>query len=98
VFDSLYPFLGSHTSAALATAAGAKLSESGEIIVDREQMTGVRGLFAIGDVVSGLNQISVAVGQAAIAATCVHGLLPFAPRDADAASQCTGMEDSRGHE
>lgn len=84
VFDSIYPFMGSHTSAAIAAAAGAKLSEGGEIIVDRDQMTGVRGLFAIGDVVSGLNQISVAVGQAAIAATRVHDMLPFAPRDADA--------------
>lgn len=80
-FDSIYPFMGSHTSAAIAAAAGAKLSESGEIIVDRDQMTNVRGLFAIGDVVSGLNQISVAVGQAAIAATRVHDMLPFAPRE-----------------
>lgn len=80
VFDSLYPFMGSHTSARIAAAAGATLSESGEIIVDDDQMTGVPGLFAIGDVVSGLNQISVAVGQAAIATTRVHGMLPFVPR------------------
>jgi thioredoxin reductase (NADPH) len=80
VFDSLYPFLGSRTSARIAAAAGATLSGNGEIVVDRDQMTGVPGLFAIGDVVSGLNQISVAVGQAAIAATRVHGMLPFAPR------------------
>jgi len=32
-------------------------------------------------VVSGLNQISVAVGQAAVAATRVHGMLPFVPRE-----------------
>jgi thioredoxin reductase (NADPH) len=80
-FDSVYPFMGSHTSAGIAAAAGAALSDSGEIIVDRHQMTGVPGLFAIGDVVSGLNQISVAVGQAAIAATRVHAMLPFAPWD-----------------
>jgi len=79
-FDSLYPFLGSRTTARIAAAAGAKLSPDGEILVDREQMTGVPGLFAIGDVVSGLNQISVAVGQAAVAATKAHALLPFAPR------------------
>ncbi|GAA3921594.1 NAD(P)/FAD-dependent oxidoreductase [Luteimonas lutimaris] len=80
VFDSLYPFMGSHTSARIAAAAGATLSDEGEIIVDDDQMTGVPGLFAIGDVVSGLNQISVAVGQAAIATTRVHGMLPFVPR------------------
>lgn len=81
VFDSVYPFMGSHTSAGIAAAAGAALSDTGEIVVDRDQMTGVPGLFAIGDVVSGLNQISVAVGQAAIAATRVHAMLPFVPRE-----------------
>lgn len=86
VFDSIYPFLGSTTSAGIAAAAGAALSDSGEIIVDGKQMTAVPGLFAIGDVVSGLNQISVAVGQAAIAATRVHAMLPFVPREAMQAS------------
>lgn len=80
VFDSIYPFMGARSSARIAAAAGAKLSRDGEILVDRDQMTGVPGLFAIGDVVSGLNQISVAVGQAAIAATRVHAMLPFVPR------------------
>ncbi|MBN8726262.1 MAG: NAD(P)/FAD-dependent oxidoreductase [Xanthomonadales bacterium] len=85
VFDSIYPFLGSLTGTRFAAAAGAKLSDTGEIIVDRHQMTGVPGLFAIGDVVSGLNQISVAVGQAAIAATRAHAMLPFVPRGANGA-------------
>ncbi|TLX22214.1 NAD(P)/FAD-dependent oxidoreductase [Thermomonas fusca] len=80
VFDALYPFLGGSTAARLAVAAGATLSDSGEIIVDRDQMTAQRGLFAIGDVVSGLNQIAVAVGHAAIAATRINALLPMAPR------------------
>ena len=38
--------------------------------------TSVDGLYAIGDVVSALNQISVAVGHAAIAATAIHNRLP----------------------
>lgn len=80
-FDSVYPFMGSHTSAGIAAAAGAALSGTGEILVDAQQMTNVPDLFAIGDVVSGLNQISVAVGQAAIAATCAHKRLPFVPRE-----------------
>jgi thioredoxin reductase (NADPH) len=42
----------------------------------------VRGLYAIGDVVCGLNQIAVAVGQAAIAATRIHNKLPRAWREA----------------
>jgi len=43
-------------------------------------MTNVPNLFAIGDIVSGLNQISVAVGQAAIAVISAHQRLPFVPR------------------
>ncbi|SNS87210.1 hypothetical protein SAMN06265795_10856 [Noviherbaspirillum humi] len=37
--------------------------------------TSVPGLYAAGDVVSGLNQIAVATGQAAIAATAIHNSL-----------------------
>ncbi len=79
-FDSIYPFMGGRTDTRLAVEAGATLSDTGEIIVDRHQMTAQPGLFAVGDVVSGLNQISVAVGHAAIAATRIHALLPMAPR------------------
>lgn len=80
VFDSVYPFLGADTSAGIVAGLGAALSATGELLVDRQQMTTVPGLYAIGDIVSGLNQISVAVGQAALAATHLHNALPFAPR------------------
>lgn len=80
-FDSVYPYMGAQTTAGLVAALGVQLSDTGEIVVDRKQMTDLPGLFAIGDVVSGLNQISVAVGQAAIAATAAHHWLPFVPRN-----------------
>jgi thioredoxin reductase (NADPH) len=35
----------------------------------------VPGLYAAGDVAAGLNQINVAAGQAAIAATAIHNSL-----------------------
>jgi thioredoxin reductase (NADPH) len=38
--------------------------------------TTVADLYAAGDVVSGLNQVSVAVGNAAMAATAIHNSLP----------------------
>jgi len=44
--------------------------------VDQQQATTVPGLYAVGDVVAGLNQISVAAGQAAVAATHIHNELP----------------------
>lgn len=80
-FDTLYPVLGCEPRAGLAAALGAHLDDNGEIIVDARQMTSVEGLYATGDIVSALNQISVAVGHAAIAATAVHNRLPRNPRE-----------------
>jgi thioredoxin reductase (NADPH) len=74
-FDTVYPMLGIRARSELATALGAQCSEEGELVVDDHQRTSVPGLFAAGDVVTTLNQISVAVGQSAIAATAIHAEL-----------------------
>lgn len=79
-FDTLYPVLGSKVQSQLVSALGADLDDEGALIVDDHLETSIRGVFAIGDVVSALNQISVAVGHAAIAATAVHARLPLNPR------------------
>ncbi|MDR6759502.1 thioredoxin reductase (NADPH) [Mycoplana sp. BE70] len=71
-FRSVYPALGSDARSELASAAGAKLSEDGCIVVDAHQRTSVAGLYAAGDVVIGLDQISQAMGQAGVAATAVR--------------------------
>lgn len=75
-FDTLYPTLGSRPHSDLAQQLGARCDAQGEIEVDDHQQTSVDGLYAVGDVVSALNQIAVAVGHAAIAATAVHNRLP----------------------
>jgi thioredoxin reductase (NADPH) len=75
-FDTVYPVLGGSVQSQLATALGAAVDEEGALRVDAHLQTTVDGLYAIGDVVSALNQISVAVGHAAIAATAVHNRLP----------------------
>ncbi|KGQ18352.1 FAD-dependent pyridine nucleotide-disulfide oxidoreductase [Lysobacter dokdonensis DS-58] len=75
-FDTVYPILGCTPQSALAASLGASLDDNGEIHVDDHCQTHVDGLYAIGDIVSGLNQISVSVGHAAIAATAVHNRLP----------------------
>jgi thioredoxin reductase (NADPH) len=75
-YDSLYPVLGGIAQSQLAAQVGARLDDNHELIVDDRQQTSIPGLYAIGDVVSALNQISVAVGHAAIAATAVHNSLP----------------------
>jgi thioredoxin reductase (NADPH) len=51
------------------------MNEQGRLIVDSHCSTSIPGFYAAGDIVAGLNQISVAMGQAAIAATAVHNLL-----------------------
>ncbi|MGV8922273.1 MAG: NAD(P)/FAD-dependent oxidoreductase [Thermomonas sp.] len=75
-FDTLYPVLGSDAQSGLARAFDADLDSNGELLVDAHMQTTVDGLYAIGDVVSALNQISVAVGHAAIAAAAIHNRLP----------------------
>jgi thioredoxin reductase (NADPH) len=74
--DTLYPVLGAEAQSQLAATLGARLDDEGALVVDAHLETSVPGLYAIGDVVSALNQISVAVGHAAIAATAVHRRLP----------------------
>lgn len=48
------------------------MTEDGCIKVDSHQRTGVAGLYAAGDVVIGLDQISHAMGQAGVAATTIR--------------------------
>lgn len=79
--ETVYCYLGSDATLPL-DGLEVERTRSGEVVVDRHQQTCVPGLYAIGDVVGGLNQISVAVGHAAIAATHVHGQLPETPRAA----------------
>lgn len=79
-FDAVYPALGARSRSDLATSLGAKADDNNELIVGNDQMTSVEGLYAIGDVVSALNQISVGVGHAAIAATAAHNFLRLNPR------------------
>ena len=74
-FDSLYPALGSTIRSELAIAAGARGTDEGCMEVDEHQCTSVPGLFAAGDVVKGLDQISNAMGQAGVAATAIRNRL-----------------------
>ena len=71
-FDSIYPALGSDMHVQLAEMVEASLSKSGCIVVDSHMRTSVPGLFAAGDVVIGLDQISHAMGQGGVAATTIR--------------------------
>ncbi len=78
-FDVVYTAFGTTAQTELAQALGARMDAAGRLFVSEHQETSVRGLYAAGDLVRGLNQISVATGEAAIAATAVHNALPMVP-------------------
>ncbi|HYH39076.1 MAG TPA: NAD(P)/FAD-dependent oxidoreductase [Azospirillum sp.] len=74
-FDTLYSALGAVPRTDPARPVGARTGGSGRFAVDAHCRTDVDGLFAIGDVVEGLNQIAVAMGHAAVTATTIHRML-----------------------
>jgi thioredoxin reductase (NADPH) len=71
-FDSVYPALGSDVHCQLAEMIGARLNEHGCAGVDAHMRTSVEGVYAAGDLVIGLDQISNAMGQGGIAATTIR--------------------------
>jgi thioredoxin reductase (NADPH) len=73
--DVVYAALGCHPRAELGVALGARLDGGGNLVTDSHGRTGIAGLYAAGDVTGGLDQIVVAAGQAAIAATAIHNSL-----------------------
>jgi thioredoxin reductase (NADPH) len=71
-FDAVYPALGSDVRSELAAGLNARLTDDGCVKVDRHQRTSVPDLYAAGDLVAGLDQISNAMGQGGIAATAIR--------------------------
>jgi len=71
-FDSVYPALGSDTHTQLAEMLGAAQAGDDCIRVDSHQRTSVPSLYAAGDVVLGLDQISHAMGEGGVASTTIR--------------------------
>jgi thioredoxin reductase (NADPH) len=71
-FDSIYPALGSDTHTQLGEMVGAELAKDGCFVCDEHQRTSVKGLYAAGDVVHGLDQISHSMGEGGVAATTIR--------------------------
>jgi thioredoxin reductase (NADPH) len=85
-FDTLYSALGLRYRSELAAALGAERAPSGALLVDDHNQTTIKDLYAAGDVVSGLDQIAVALGHAAVAATRIHNRCEL-PTDAEGGSR-----------
>jgi thioredoxin reductase (NADPH) len=71
-FDVLYSALGLKYRTDLAVPLGAECDPQGALIVDDHSQTSVKGFYAAGDIVRGLDQIVVGMSHAAVAATHIH--------------------------
>jgi thioredoxin reductase (NADPH) len=80
-FDILYSALGLTYRTELARALGAEHDAKGALVVDAGMETSVKGLWAAGDIVAGLDQIVVGMGHAAIAATRIHNACSLPTED-----------------
>ncbi|MBU9697014.1 NAD(P)/FAD-dependent oxidoreductase [Rhodobacteraceae bacterium HSP-20] len=74
-FDCAYAALGVVPRLDCLGKLAPQRDGEGRILTDRRQETDVDGLFAAGDVVTGLNQIAVAMAQAEVAAVAIHNRL-----------------------
>lgn len=74
-FDVLYPALGSRPRSHLAQQLGLETTAAGKAADASPFGTNVPGLYCAGDLVEGLDQISVAMGHGAVAATKAHNWL-----------------------
>ncbi|MBA3661864.1 MAG: NAD(P)/FAD-dependent oxidoreductase [Gammaproteobacteria bacterium] len=74
-FDLVYAALGVDINNRLMKKWSILKDRDGYYYVDKNQMTNIKNVYAAGDVVKGLCQISVATGQAAIAAIAIHHAL-----------------------
>jgi thioredoxin reductase (NADPH) len=75
LFDAIYSALGIHPRAELAATLGLDLHEDRRMITDDHQRSSLEGCYAVGDIVTGLNQLGVAMAQGEIAAVAIHNRL-----------------------
>jgi thioredoxin reductase (NADPH) len=75
-----FAMYGSDYRNELADALGCELNDDGTVVVDDHGRTSVDGVYAVGDVVPGHNQIPVAMGMGAKAGIAAHMDLREFPR------------------
>jgi thioredoxin reductase (NADPH) len=77
MFDGVivYAALGVRPRSQVAAQLGVRLEEDGRINTGPHQETNVEGCFGVGDVVTGLNQLGVAMAHGEVAAVAVHNRL-----------------------
>jgi len=78
-----FPMLGSDYHAALAGELGVERNDDGTVSVDDHGETSVPGVYAVGDLTPGHNQIPVAMGEGADAGIAIHKNLRKYPRSVE---------------
>ncbi len=66
--DGVFISIGEKPQNALAKDLGVKLDEKGFVLVDKQQRTNVKGVYAAGDITGGLRQVITACAEGAVAA------------------------------
>jgi thioredoxin reductase (NADPH) len=74
---------GSNYNNELAADLGCDLNDDGTVVADDHGRTSVDGVYAVGDLVQGHNQIPVAMGQGAKAGIAIHMDLRAFPRSVE---------------
>ncbi|MFB6227836.1 MAG: NAD(P)/FAD-dependent oxidoreductase [Halobacteriales archaeon] len=78
-----FPMLGSEYNADLVDSLGLDRHDDGTVAVDDDGETSVPGVYAVGDLTPGHNQIPVAMGEGADAGIAIHIDLRAFPRSAE---------------
>jgi thioredoxin reductase (NADPH) len=78
-----FPMYGSDYNNDLAATLGCDRNDDGTVAVDDHGRTSVDGVYAVGDLVQGHNQIPVAMGQGAKAGIAIHMDLRAFPRSVE---------------
>jgi thioredoxin reductase (NADPH) len=67
-----FPMYGSNYNNELADSLGCELDDDGTVTVDDHGRTSVEGVYAVGDLIDGHNQIPVAMGEGAKTGIAIH--------------------------
>ena len=75
-----FALYGSNYNTELAESLGCELNDDGTIVVDDHGRTSVEGVYAVGDITPGHNQVPVAMGKGANAGLAIHKELRTFPK------------------
>jgi thioredoxin reductase (NADPH) len=78
-----FALYGADYNSGLASDLGCELNDDGTVEVDDHGRTSVDGVYAVGDLTPGHNQVPIALGDGAKAGISIHWALRDFPRDPD---------------